>query len=212
MQRNSCHNGLVPAIDEVAKKWELALAERFGKAVQGRRNALGLSAQQVAERTRTLGYPVTRVAISKIEGNKRSGKIDVAELIVLSLALEIPPVLLLFPDFPEGQVEVAPGKMADSTAALDWFAGCPGWQVAADNTGTQLIEAVAQRVELSDALLDAQVMRQTKPLPGDGQTADQRRQFADALIESRQAGIAALVQQIEVARAQLWRNREGGDA
>ncbi|MCH9668944.1 MAG: helix-turn-helix domain-containing protein [Actinomycetia bacterium] len=92
----------MPNIDPVVKAWELDLAARLGQAVQTRRNALGLTAQQLAQRTADLGYPITRVAISKIEGNKRAGKVDVAELIVLAKALEMPPVLLLYPGFPEG--------------------------------------------------------------------------------------------------------------
>lgn len=92
----------MPNIDPVGKAWELDLAARLGQAVQTRRNALGLTAQQLAQRTADLGYPITRVAISKIEGNMRAGKVDVAELIVLAKALEMPPVLLLYPGFPEG--------------------------------------------------------------------------------------------------------------
>ena len=55
-----------------------------------------MTAQQLAERTKELGYPVTRVAISKIESNSRAGKVDVAELLVLGAALGVPPVTLIF--------------------------------------------------------------------------------------------------------------------
>ena len=54
---------------------------------------------ELAERTAELGYPITRVAISKIERNSREGKLDVAELLVLAEALGIAPVLLLAPGF-----------------------------------------------------------------------------------------------------------------
>jgi transcriptional regulator with XRE-family HTH domain len=113
----------MPNIDPAAKAWELDLAARVGKAVQKRRNALKLTAQQLAQRTAELGYPVTRVAISKIESNKRAGKLDVAELLVLAAALDIPPVLLLFPDFPDGSVENLPGRDTESRKAVLWFSG-----------------------------------------------------------------------------------------
>lgn len=204
MQRDLCHNEQVPAVDVVAKEWEVGFAERFGNAVQRRRSALGLSVQKVSDRTAALHYPITRVAITKIEGNKRSGKIDVAELLVLALALEIPPALLLFPDFPHELVEIAPGKRATSGAAVEWLAGQPGWEVSAENPGTQLVEAVARLAELNESLFDARMMRQTLPPPGDEQTAEQRRQVADALINTHETNIAVTTHQIEAARSQLW--------
>jgi transcriptional regulator with XRE-family HTH domain len=143
----------MPNINPAAKAWEIELADRVGKAVQVRRKAMKLTAQQLAQRTADLGYPVTRVAISKIETNKRAGKIDVAELIVLAKALEMPPVLLLYPGFPEGydatvdetygplrsvqgdtgqdpytvtfdgDVETLPGRTESSRDAVLWFSG-----------------------------------------------------------------------------------------
>ncbi len=88
---------------------ELRLSGVLGVAVLWRRKALKLTALQLAERTKALGYPITRVAISKIEGNKRAGKLDLAELLTLAAALEIPPALLLFPDYPsDDRAEVLP--------------------------------------------------------------------------------------------------------
>jgi transcriptional regulator with XRE-family HTH domain len=116
-------NVAMPNINESAKTWELKLAGQLGLAVQARRKALRMTAQQLAERTAELGYPITRVAISKIEGNMRAGKIGVAELLALAAALDIPPVLLLSPGFPDGQVETRPGRSVDAREAVLWFAG-----------------------------------------------------------------------------------------
>jgi transcriptional regulator with XRE-family HTH domain len=124
--------------------------------VQARRKAMGLTAQQLAERTKDLDYRVTRVAISKIESNKRAGKLDVAELLVLAAALDIPPALLLYPGFPSGVVELLPDdRQASNYDALKWFAGerplplrradlKPG-ATPEPNLGTQLIAAVLER-------------------------------------------------------------------
>lgn len=118
-----CNNVAMPIIDPVAKKWELDLAERFGRAVSARRKALGMTAMDVATETASLGYPITRQAVAKIENNNRAGKVDVAELIVLAAALHISPLQLLYPDLVDGPVEVLPGKEVTSLRAADWFTG-----------------------------------------------------------------------------------------
>ena len=100
----------MPNVDAGAKAWELELAGRIGAAVHVRRKALNLTAQQLAERTKNLGYPITRVAISKIEGNMRTGKIDVADLLVLAAALDLPTISLLFPGAADQDVEALPGR------------------------------------------------------------------------------------------------------
>ncbi len=123
MRVNPSPSVAMPNVNEAAKAWESELAGRFGIAVQARRKALKMTAQRLAERTAELGYPITRVAISKIEGNMRAGKIDVAELLVLAAALDIAPVLLLAPAFPDGEVETRPGRSVDSREAAQWFAG-----------------------------------------------------------------------------------------
>ena len=86
-----------------------------------------MTAVDLAERTKELGYPVTRVAITKIENNTRSGKLDIAELLVIAAALGVPPILLLYPVYPYGAVEVLPLPAGDGRAsqfaALRWFAG-----------------------------------------------------------------------------------------
>ena len=97
---------------------------------------------ELAERAADLGYPMTRVAISKIEGNSRAGKLDVAELLVLAAVLHIPPALLLAPDFPDGKVETRPGHSVDSREAVAWFSG----------RGTELVAADALAVEAGKRL------------------------------------------------------------
>jgi transcriptional regulator with XRE-family HTH domain len=115
----------LPSTDEVAKAYELALAERFGLAVKARRLALKLSAAELSRRTAEIGYPITRGAIARIESNSRLGKIDVAELLALSAALDIPPVLLLLDHFPTvgATVEITPDFEASVSTALNWICG-----------------------------------------------------------------------------------------
>ena len=113
----------MPHIDQEAKAWEMAMAGRVGEAVAARRKALGMTAVQLAAKTREIGYPISRVAISKIETNSRAGKLDVAELIVLAVALDVSPVAVLYPNLPEGEVERLPGDSGSAAAALFWFTG-----------------------------------------------------------------------------------------
>lgn len=102
----------------------MSLADRIGKAVARRRAKLGMTAVDLADRTRELGYPITRVAISKIENNARAGKLDISELSVLAAALRIPPILLVYPDVPNAEVEVLPNvEPAASDKAFRWFTG-----------------------------------------------------------------------------------------
>jgi len=119
-----CYIASMPSTDERAKSYEMGLAARFGFAVKTRRTALKLSASEVARRTAELGYPISRGAIAKIEANSRSGKVDVAELLVLSAALDIPPVVLLFLIVPVGgPTEVLPGVGVLAEDAVRWVSG-----------------------------------------------------------------------------------------
>ncbi|BCF81655.1 putative DNA-binding protein [Rhodococcus qingshengii] len=113
----------MPNIDESARAWQTEGSSRVGRAIAAAREELGLTAVDLANRTRELGFPISRVAISKIENNSRAGKLDVAELVVLSRALNVPPLALIYPDLPDGEVELWPGQQARSIVAAMWFSG-----------------------------------------------------------------------------------------
>ena len=178
-------NVSMPKIDEAAKAWELKLAERVGKAVQKRRKALEMTGVELAERTAELGYPITRVAISKIEGNSRAGKLDVAELLVLAEALKIAPVLLLAANFPDGEVETGPGHSVESRDAVGWFSG----------QGTELVQADAVTVEA-----DRRLSRMREMLAAPNTT----RKFRDQLISD----IESLEREVPRLRANVQREKE----
>src|ERR1700757_3524960 len=80
------------------------------------------SAQWLADETERLGYPISRAAIANYESGRKKG-LDVAELLVLAAALRIPPLTLLFPQLPDGPVEVLPGVQTTSWDAAAWFSG-----------------------------------------------------------------------------------------
>jgi transcriptional regulator with XRE-family HTH domain len=103
------------------QNWTEALHQRIAEAVKVAR--LGrLTAQQLADETERLGYPITRSQIANYESGRKQS-LDVAELLVLAAALRVPPVALLFPNLPDGDVEVLPGQVMSSGEAMRWFTG-----------------------------------------------------------------------------------------
>lgn len=106
-----------------ARAWASETAARFGKAVADARRERGLSAVELSSRTSELGYPITRGSIARIEGNHRAGKVDVAEVVVLAAALNLPPLQLLYPEQAGSPVEYLPGVEVASIDAAEHFAG-----------------------------------------------------------------------------------------
>jgi transcriptional regulator with XRE-family HTH domain len=183
----------MPNVDQAAKEWELELSRRVGTAVQTHRKALKLTAQQLAERTRDIGYPVSRVAISKIEGNLRAGKLDVAELLILAAALDVPPLVLLFPGLPDEAVEVIPGQPGTSWDGYLWATG------RADGValkGYRLIQAVLERnqlsIEIFGLLVDlgpkAHLFKQADLDVRDRSVSSKRARIAELNAEIRELG------------------------
>ncbi|WP_041299825.1 MULTISPECIES: helix-turn-helix domain-containing protein [Mycobacterium ulcerans group] len=114
----------MPNIDEQAKAYETGRAGWFGNAVGWRRKALGLTAAELSRKTAELGFPITRGTIAKIESNLRSGKIDVAEVLVLAAALDVPPLLLLFPQVAsDSGSSVLPNVFTTDGESIRWVSG-----------------------------------------------------------------------------------------
>jgi transcriptional regulator with XRE-family HTH domain len=102
-------------------KWTEGLHQRIAEAIKGARQGR-LTGQQLADDTERLGYPITRSQIANYESGRKQS-LDVAELLVLAAALGVPPVALLFPNLPDGDVEVLPGQVMASADAMRWFTG-----------------------------------------------------------------------------------------
>lgn len=104
--------------------WDAELAARVGRAVKQQRESRApkLSAAKLAERTTLCGFSLTKAQVSDLElGRKKT--VTVAELVVLAMALGVPPVELLYPDLPHGPVDVWPQVEVPSIAAVQWFSG-----------------------------------------------------------------------------------------
>jgi transcriptional regulator with XRE-family HTH domain len=98
-----------PAAAEVARN-----IERVRKARQ-------LKQKDVSDRLRKAGRPMLATVVSKVERGER--RIDVDDLIAFGRALEVPPLLLLYPLGEQDEVEVLKGQRVPTWEALKWFVG-----------------------------------------------------------------------------------------
>lgn len=98
------------------------------RQVKRLRGERGLSAQRLAERCADLGMPeLNRSVLANLENGRRPF-VTLDELYVLALALNAPPVALLF-HFPTAEVQVAPGTRPELEQLVrDWFDGRDGLQ------------------------------------------------------------------------------------
>ena len=188
--------------------WESDLAARIGRAVAARRKQLLLTAASLSARTKKLGYPIVAATIGKIETGERM--IDVAELLVLAAALEIPPVLLLFPGFPDGTEQVLPGVTGASDSAVRWLSGTDGLPGPVDDESdrglyaTSGVNAGIALVELVNELRQRHVDDFALQIDADGeQDAARADELGRRLAEGRQR-LDGLPSEIAEARHQLW--------
>lgn len=149
LRRNTMCNTLRVANEDPGDKWATELVRRVGLAVKKSRG--GKSAAWLSERTAELGYRISPTVIAKLDSGHRGNVLNVAELLVLAAALEVPPMVLLYPELPGGEVELIPDRPASSWDAYLWATGAapsftnPG---ARPSKGAELLAATTRRAEL----------------------------------------------------------------
>lgn len=117
---------------EQTERWATSVAKAVGRRVAHHRartlDAQGrkLTTQGLADRTAELGHPMDRSVIAKLEKGHRH-TITVPDVLVLAQALEVPPVLLIFPVGQERSVETLPDKTLSTWEAAKWFIGEEPW-------------------------------------------------------------------------------------
>jgi transcriptional regulator with XRE-family HTH domain len=135
-----------------ADGWAGELHKRVALAVKHARERQGVSAQQLADTTANLGFPITRNTLTNYE-NGRKQSLDVAELVVLAMALDVPPIMLLFGGHPDDPIEVTPGHAIPTVGALAWFSGdermATGALAQQDSYEAKLLTLIRQRAEKS---------------------------------------------------------------
>lgn len=153
--------------------WGGVLHQRIAAAIRNAREGR-MSAQELADETARLSYPVSRSQIANYESGRKQS-LDVADLLVLAAALNIPPGLLLFPGYPVGEVEFLPGRSADAKAALDWFSGDgqlplePGREriVRIPNAGVELVRLVREYSRATALFVQLQALAKAKDAVAD---------------------------------------------
>lgn len=192
----------MPNIDPAAKDWQLEWSGRIGKAIQDRRKELGVTAQALAKRTDDLGFPISRVAISKIESNSRAGKLDVAEIAVLAAALGIPPVMLLYPGLPHTAYSYLPARRAFAMDALLWFTGENPGLPESDGPSWETTLSTVQPLFLSRELFRAELAFRSGIAGAKAAAEAGDKDKADSLNAFAQEQLARLDQVISTLRAQ----------
>jgi transcriptional regulator with XRE-family HTH domain len=123
------------------------------------RDRRDITAEELSARATDMGHPLSRVAITQIENGKRGISLD--EALVLALALNVPPLLLLLPLDDVERVAITPKIAAHPDAVRRWLVGeeeygwarfgSPEWLAAAETL--RLWEALHEALE---ALQDSQ--------------------------------------------------------
>ncbi|MEU7571554.1 helix-turn-helix domain-containing protein [Micromonospora sp. NPDC049240] len=102
--------------------WGAETNQTIATQIRNWRNARGLSAQQLSARCASLGHPIPRNIIANIETGRR-GSVTVPEAIILAMALNVPPILLIYPVGKELAVRSSPRQDCGTFYAAKWFMG-----------------------------------------------------------------------------------------
>jgi transcriptional regulator with XRE-family HTH domain len=159
-----------------AREWSVNWTRLIGENVRSIRKARKLSTQTLSEIcTERVGYAVPRNAIVNLETGRKES-LSVQELVAIALALDTPPVMLLYPL--DRDVDIAPGEPRNPLHAIEWFAGKWNADTASEITGSdrlvapqlQTLRNYVKNVDLAKqlaALIDA--------LAGNPEAADTRK-------------------------------------
>ena len=103
--------------------------QRVAAAIKITRVAKDMSAQQLADETKRLGYPISRSQIANYESGRKQS-LDIAELLVIAAALDTAPVCLVFPGPYRNDVQIFPESVDfPELLAAQWFSGL-AWAIS----------------------------------------------------------------------------------
>lgn len=101
------------------------LGEVVAQQLQRHRKALGLTQQEVADRTAAVGHPVSRATLAKLEvaGATRTENVSLKDVLALAAALDTSPLTLFLPLGETERVAITPGLTVHPQVALEWVTG-----------------------------------------------------------------------------------------
>jgi transcriptional regulator with XRE-family HTH domain len=114
--------GRLPRRRKNQDRWAGRMASTVAAEVRRWRRQRQLSAQQLSDATKRLGYHVPRAVITNLENGRRDS-IDIAELLVLGAALNVPPLVLVTPVGHQEMTEILPNLITSSWLARGWVLG-----------------------------------------------------------------------------------------
>jgi transcriptional regulator with XRE-family HTH domain len=178
------------------REWSVNWTRLIGENVRSIRKAHKLSTQGLSDIcSERVGYAVPRNTIVNLETGRKES-LSVQELVAIALALDTPPVMLLYPL--DRDVEIAPGEPRNPLHAIEWFAGKWGAATASEITDSDRLVA-HQLHTLRDYVASADVARQSAAIidavAGNPQAADTR--------EGAQKDLDYAVGQMSIFRASL---------
>ena len=106
------------------EEWREAISQGTQGRIRDHRKALGLTVEELSDRTRTIGFEIPRSTITNIE-SQRKAHVAVHEVLILAEALEVPPAALIA-GTAEGEVEILPGRTMTTGEAQEWISGVSG--------------------------------------------------------------------------------------
>jgi transcriptional regulator with XRE-family HTH domain len=112
--------------------WPSRLTRSIAAQVQRHRKQREWSAQRLADECGKLGLEITRSTLADLENGRRV-TLSVAELLVIARALDVPPLLLVFPAGSEETVEALPGTARPAWRAAQWITGEGPFPAPGDN-------------------------------------------------------------------------------
>jgi transcriptional regulator with XRE-family HTH domain len=188
--------------------WPAEVTQAIASAVRQRRNAHGMSAQQLADICAQLGMPsLTRPVLADLENGRRTW-ISVAELLVLARALNTIPLALLYPDPCAAEIEMLPGVRATAALALQWFSGLlrrPERSELAEDTVAYSHDQ--RRLEIAREIWGMRCRIAALPYPSETAPLEERRAWAFASTDYHMQTdellreYAALTLEVEIGRS-----------
>lgn len=120
--------------------WGERLTRSIAAEIKRRRTELGWSAQKLSDECGELGFDFPRSTLADLESGRRK-HLGIAELIALAAALDVPPLLLVYPVGHQAEAEVWPGEVRPAFRAALWFTGEAPSPSRAHDGGEFIVEA-----------------------------------------------------------------------
>lgn len=155
------------------KRWEHGALKLLGAGIRAAREDRGLSQTDLAKKAGVSKGLIMNIEASSGDNPRLQSLPSIATLTRLALAVGRPPIELLYPSLPDGEVDVWPGIGVPSITAAQWFSGeIPAHDVAPiplTEGSTNLLIAASRRRERLAELSSETARKGVESLQQDGE-------------------------------------------